>query len=553
MEALTVPALWRGFDPTIGEFDNRIIRQTERGGYRVSEMYFSSSPLKANKFARIFAEYYQPENNSDAPLIIIFDDFLHDLNFDLPHLMTGDFAVLRIDYSGESDEKERFTIFPRELSQYCNILRYPDAINKVPSELTLSCKYIQTAIALRTLAFAEYVLGYDLSKVATIGIEEGAGIAFRLCALKHIGAGVGLYGEALLDSENVNANDLLSYRSALEVSAYARFLETPFLEQITSNSSNDNLDYISDMMFAVTQPDSRLSIMERANRYLAPKQRKNVPQFLRYHLLGEGQRIPDSPQIAVQPSENKLFFQINYDSSAEVESCELFVSQGMTRSTYRNWSCVPMTAMGATLLGKVAVFDVSKPVYAFVNVKYKGYLSLSSPVLRLNPSALGIKADEFTPSRLVYDSDMGLDDWLVLNDRDVDETVKLDMLKGPYDIEGVCSKTYSLATFKLGDPRYIGFEGRTLQIRLYSEVHQQLEFIIKQKTSDESSEDFKTFSCLRTVGPFDDWATLNFNAADFKSVLGTLDGWSEIAMLEIAARGGDAGYGKVLVKTIIWL
>lgn len=551
MEALTVPAFWKNFDPAAGEFNNSVIRRTEKGGYRISEMYFSSMPLKGTKCARIFAEYYEPLNNPDAPLLMIFDDFLHDLNFDLPHLMTGDFAALRIDYAGECDEKERFTIFPREYSD-CNVLRYPESLVKVPVDLYSSCKYVWTAIAMRTLEFAVRELGYTEEKTAAVGVGEGAGIAFRLCALKKLGAGVGLYGETVITGDST-ANTLISYKSALEVSAYARFLETPFLEQITSNSSNNSLDYLSDMMLSVKQPETRLSIMERANRYLSPKQRKNVPQFLRHHLLGEGVPIPESPQIAVQPSDNKLFFQVSYDASAEIESCELFVSQGMIRSAYRNWSGVPLTAMGSTLLGKVAVFDVSKPVYAFVNVKYRGYISLSSPVLRINPSALGIVADEFTPSRLVYDSDMGLDDWLVLNDRAADETVKLEMLKGPYEIEGVSSKTYSLATFKLGDPRYIGFEGRTLQIRLYSEVHQQLEFIIKQKASVETGADFNTYSCFRTVGPFDDWATLNFNAADFKSLQGTLDGWSEIALLEIAARGGDAGLGKVLVNTIIWL
>lgn len=551
MEALTVPALWRDFDPEAGEFNMSVIGRSEKGDYIISRLYFSSAPLKANKCARVYAEFYEPVNNPNAPLLIIFDDFLHDLNFDLPHLMTGDFAALRIDYSGESEEKERFTIFPREYAD-CNVLLYPESLTRVPEDLYTSCKYVWTAIAMRSLAFAKRELGYSEERTAAIGVGEGAGIAFRLCALKKLGAGVGLYGEAVLGGDST-ANALISYKSSLEVSAYARFLETPFLEQITSNSSNNSLDYISDMMLSVKQPDTRLCIMERANRYLAPKQRRNVPQFLRRHLLGEGMPIPESPQISVQPSDNKLFFQVSCDTSQEIESCELFVSQAMLKSAYRNWSSIPLTSMGSVLLGKVAVFDVSKPVYAFVNVKYRGYISLSSPVLRLNPSALGITPDEVNPNRLVYDSDMGLDDWLVLNDREVDETVKLEMLKGPYDIEGVASKTYSLATFKLGDPRYIGFEGRVLQIRLYSEVHQQLEFIIKQKASGETGADFNTYSCLRTVGPFDDWATLNFNAADFKSLQGSLDGWGEIALLEIAARGGDAGFGRFLVNTIIWL
>lgn len=551
MEALTVPALWRDFDPKAGEFNKSIIRQSKIGDYIVSRMYFSSTPLIGNKCARIYSELYEPADNPDAPLLIIFDDFLHNLDFDLPHLMTGDFAAMRIDFSGESDKKERFTIFPKEYSQNCNVLLYPDALTAIPEDIHASCKYVWTAIAMRSLAFATDTLGYDEKKIAAVGVGEGAGIAFRLCALKTLGAGVGLYGETVLSGDS-SMNALISYKSALEVSSYARFLSTPFLEQITSNSSNNSLDYISDMMLSVKQPDTRLSIMERANRYLSPKHRKNVPQFLRYHLLGEGMPIPQYPQLAVQPSDNKLFFQVNYDTSCEVESCELFVSQAMLVSAYRNWSQVSLSTMGKTMLGKVEVFDVSKPVYAFVNVKYKGYISLSSPVLRINPAALGIVADEFTPSRLVYDSDMGKDDWLVLNDRDVDETEKLEMAKGPYEIEGVCSKTFSLATFKLGDPRYIGFEGRTLQIRLFSEVHQQLEFIIKQK-SDDAKKTFNSYSCFRTVGPFDDWATLNFNAADFKSLSGTLDGWSNIALLEIVARGGDMGMGKVLVNTIIWL
>lgn len=550
MEALTVPAFWKDFDSKAGEFNQTIISRTERGNYILSAMYFSSTPF-GGKSARIYAQYYEPKDNPDAPLILIFDDFLHDLNFDLPHLMNGEFAALRVDFEGESDLKERFTIYPREYKK-CNVLLFPDELSTVPDDLYASSRYVSTAIALRSLAFAEIVLGYKREKIAAIGVGEGAEISFRLCALEKLGAGVGLYGGSILYGDSA-VNDMVAYKSALEVSSYARFMETPFLEQITSNSQTNSLDYISDMMLSVKNPDSRFSIMERANRYLAPKQRRNVPYFLKYHLLGEGQPIPKSPQISVKTADNKLFFQVSYDASIEVESCELFVSQAMSKSAYRNWSGVALKEADGVLMGQVAVFDVTKTVYAFVNVKYRGYVSISSPELRIIPSALGIIADPVTQNRLVYDSDMGLDDWLVLNDYEMDETVKLDMVEGPYGIEGVCSKTFSLATFKPGDPRYIGYEGRTLQIRLYSEIHQQIEFIIKQKSGADTRADFVSYSCFKTVGPFDDWATLNFNVSDFKSELGNLSGWKDIAMLEIVARGGEAGIGKVLVNTIIWL
>src|SRR5690606_28858630 len=116
------------------------------------------------------------------------------------------------------------------------------------------------------------------------------------------------------------------------------------------------------------------------------------------------------------------------------------------------------------------VLDVSEYCFAFANVFYDQYI-LSSTMHACIPSELGIENSNIKASRLVYDSSLGLDCFTVINTNELfHQNSELVMQGGALDMVGIRALMGDLATFKIGDPRYKGYEDDQLQIGYYSPI-----------------------------------------------------------------------------------
>jgi len=190
---------------------------------------------------------------------------------------------------------------------------------------------------------------------------------------------------------------------------------------------------------------------------------------------------------------------------------------------------------------KVEVYNQNTPILAFVCVKYTHSLYLSSPVLLKMPSQMQVIAEPKT-SRLIYDSDMDTDDFLVPNDYDLKYDVeKLVMEKGPFDISGVCSMTGQLKTFKLGDQKYKVKDNSALKLLLCVKEKCSVTFLLQNKDKEE-------FECVRDLGPEDGWASVTLEPFEFKSHKCVLSDWKDIVSINIIS--GDV---KLLLNSMLWV
>jgi hypothetical protein len=187
----------------------------------------------------------------------------------------------------------------------------------------------------------------------------------------------------------------------------------------------------------------------------------------------------------------------------------------------------------------VPVFSESEPVYAFVTVKYKSGIFLSSAVNSVIPHALGVEPEKLAFKRLVYDSDMGLSDWLILDKNTAD--LKLKMESGPFGLQGVTSSAHRLATFRLADPQYKGKPESSLQLTLYSPVRQTVDISVA------SSQNLARYGAVKELFPDDNWTKLTVGVKDFKSADGVLGSWSDVLSFEI-----ESG-ATVLVNSLLWV
>ena len=532
MEIITPQSLWKDFCAD-GDFETVVVSSNEGSVYRTTEMYFSGSST-GDGVVRIFATMYMPSVGAPGlAAILFFDDAASagSLPF-IEALVSRGFAVLRVDYAGAGGSG-RYTLYPDSLYRG----NYGHE-NELPDDLKVSSAYIWTAVGLRAAKFLRESEGIDRERIGVLGIGEGGALAWRLAMLCDFKAGMSLFGGGIIDDRLKPDPLYLTYKAALDVRSYAPFSRCPMLLQTTSNESNSSLDYMAELYDG--SRTARFSIGERGNRAIITSQKKNYLYWFLRQLFGEGY-VPDPPKLTARESGGGLYYDIETDVKHELVTVELFVSQGKLKAAYRNWSSVKMDKAGeGKYLAKVDVYDGSEPVYAFVSVKYRHSLYVTSPLVMRIPKLMGVTAKP-RRSRLIYESGMVKDDFSVPDDYDLSYGVeKLAVEKGPFGIEGISSATHRIVTFKLGDYQYRGERDNVLQLLIYVERLSAVNFMIMDWEG-------RHYYCTREYGPADEWVTVSLSPGDFRRDNQPFVSWNEAAAIGV---NSDC---RLLINTVLWV
>lgn len=539
MEVITPLTLWKEYDPSILPLNASIISQTVKDGITIKQVYFNGSAA-IDGFVRVYAKLYVPQTAAPSVILLMdeVDIYIDDARID-KYLKKG-YAVFVVDYAGERDDKARFTIYPPSL-QFAKYWQNDDCLSQIPQSPKQSCWYEWTVLALRSITYLENEELVNANSIAMVGYGAGGAQVWKVCALdERVKAGVVVYNSGYAEPNDKTNNDYLTYKACILNQSYAPYIKAPILEQITSNEVSGSLDRMSDVFSNITNPECLISISERTNRSFGSKQKDNIKYFLFSKLKGDA-ALPKTPQLSARGSDHQLYYEIKADISFEIEDVELFVAQAMPFGAYRNWSSHKLEKISENeYLCKVDCYTIKEPIYAFTNIKYKNNMSISSPLLTKIPAMMGVDASAINSSRLIYDSDMLLDTWLVLNNTSAENTLK--MSGGPFDIQGISSSTNSLSTFKVGDKQYRGSRDNVLQLIVYSPQSQSVTLSVTENNANYT-EYFYTFK----ASPSDNWAKLSLSASDFKSADGTLSGWENVVKFNVKSESA------VLINSMLWV
>lgn len=507
MELMTPQILWKDFD-TQAPFDETIVRYSE--DRHIKEFYFSGLRT-ADGVVRIYAKYLH--NGDGMPTIVYFGEENEQL--EIPTVKNHNFLI--VDYTGVRKGKARGTLYPYSLK---DAERDKPMDNLAPRE---SRWYAWASVAMYAVLYAQRYCGNG--KVGVIGIGQGGSLVWKLSACVSVDVGVTVFSAGY----EPNKDDIY-YRACLDNRSYAPLLKFPIMEIVSSNESDGSIDFMSEVFSAVKRKDCRLCINERSNHTLGEDGRKNIELWLSNFLVKEAP-MPDVPVLRPYESGGKLYYEVKYNGNPD--AIDFYTSVGNSHGALRNWSKVGLMRLEDSYLTSVKVFDVNAPINAFVTIHEFGY-KISSVVISRVPSSMKIVPDKVKRNRLIYDSDMGVDDWAAAdNDTPI-------MKEGPFGISGVCSPKV-LITFKLADVRYKGADGNLLQIMFCSCVKQKIDFAITDSRR-------RTFLCSFEGDLQQGWITANFKAEDFKSDSETLMTWNDIVTFEVRPSAG-----LVLVSSLLWV
>lgn len=514
MELMTPQTLWKDLD-THTSFDESVLRYVDCDGRKVKEFYFSGLHT-SDGVIRIFARYLH--NGDDLPTLVYFGEE-KDNSLSIPSVIRHNF--LTVDYTGVKKGKSRGTMYPYSLG---DAESDHEALEPSPKE---SRWYAWASVAMYAVLYAKTC---GNGKVAVIGMEQGGSLVWKLSACVGADAGITLFSTGYEPDR-----DDIYYRACLDNRSYAPLLRFPVMEIVSSNESDGSIDFMSEIYSAIKRKDCRICINERSDHTIGEEGKHNVELWLDKY-LGDSGEVPEAPTVRPYESGGKLYYEIK--CGGKPDRIDFYVSMGTSHGAMRNWSNVKLMRLEDSYLAGIKVFDANAQISAFVNIREKGY-KISSAVTTRIPSKMGIAVEENKPSRLIYDGDMGVDDWAM------NENVAPVMQNGPYGIRGVVANK-KLYTYKLADTRFRGPEEGLLQIMFCTKVKQSVKFTICDKSS-------RAYSFYIEADLRQGWITKSLSKEDFKAGDADFEGvalpsWRDAVTFEI-----EPSSGTVLISSLLWV
>lgn len=502
--------LWKDYDVLALPLNKTALSAKAELGATVKEYYFDGYTTVDGR-ARTYIKIYEATDAKGVVLYLADKTGVENSELVAKMLEFG-YSVAVLDYLGKS-ERARFTLYPKSLSN-CNL----DGVDEFTIlDDTTSNWYIWTCISRRAIKLLQEV---SYTHIFALGAGLGGSTVYKLAAFDD---GLTACATLLNIIPNVvgEGNSLINYRASLDNSAYAPISEVPMFMAICSNDADGSLDNMAELA-KNTASLKHFRIVERAFAGGIKAVYDNMLTFFDERASG----LPFEPRPVLTPSnsEKNLYININIDNTDINErklEVKLYVSFCIEDAPFRNWMSIPIISLGKdNCMAKINVCQDNKSIYAFANIIYDGEIVCSSDLLDIIPKTIGVRARPGVSHRKIYDGSMGEDGWTSRDGSPVSR------VKGPYDIDGVTSKSGSLITFKPGDPLFRVPPDTLLQLMLCGEPQTIKVAVLNKTTKYECTVDIKTA---------DDWHKFSLSHMNFKGPLGMLADWSQILVLEFTS------------------
>ncbi|NLC17236.1 MAG: hypothetical protein GX756_05085 [Clostridiales bacterium] len=561
-ELISPIELWKDFSDRLDDNNINIISEKPaKDGYIQRQIYFTAYQDQEGGKARAFAQFYYDkktiEKSKKAPVVFFLGSpkrFYQTLRFIKENLKGA--SIFTIDYFGYRGQSDRYTIYPKSL-EYANFEKAQDRLSAVKGSPKESPWYIWTAMARRALTLLEQIKEVDNSKIAVLGIKTGANLAWKLgatdsrarCIVSMFNSG--WLGYDFLYKKGEEADIEISeerslYLAALSTQSYAPLVKTPILVTLSTNEYDSTFDRAFDTYSRIPKNTvSMLSVIPYSDKEIFFEYNATIINWLRNYLFDCQFYHPFQPELKTYNQDNKLYIEINADTAAPIKEIRLYQATETPDPSIRNWTRLDCAQVQDKFLAAAQILDVSEYYFAFANIFYDKYI-ISSNLHACIPSQLGITDANIKASRLVYDSSLGLDCFTVINTNELfHQSPELVMEKGALDMEGIRALMGDLATFKIGDPRYKGYEDDQLQIGYYSPIDQKVIIGLRNYINDKYEYDY--FYTLNAEGA-EIWNKVTLGASEFKTEDGVM-----LKSFENAVLLYFKSEGRFLINNILWV
>lgn len=538
MELMTAQMLWSNHDHRRLPLSETVLRTEICERYTIKEVYFNGDAT-ADGVTRVYARLYTPSCIPTGASVVLMNDI--DAPFDTTYinLLTDyGFTVLALDYGGQRQEG-KFTIYPESLES-ANYLSEKSDFNAYPENPKTSCWFVYATVMLRGYYYLESQPGLDKSRICFFGVRRGAFQVYKAAfAEPNAACAIALFNSDYLPNLDLTSDSAMLYKSCIANTTYAPFIKVPLYIIESSNNNEDSLFHVNSLYLA-TADNCSYYIAEQSDNTLNPAQRKSLLAYMN-GLCFSHNAMPEQPTIDAVCEDRSLYYKIT-TFGEDIASVQLYYTYGFSKGAFRNWFKLPIEKTGDhEYRAKADVYLSKEEASAFVSVKYSSGIVLSSEIVTKTPYLLGVHEGEIIKSRLIYETDMGADDWMITKKSELFGEVY--MAEGHNGIEGVTSSINTLTTLKIGDLHTRGGVDNLLQLLVYSKTKQTVTFEATCKEGDG----YGTYVHEVHLSSFGEWTKITLAANEFKSENGPMESWANA--VKFTATSEDS----LLINSMLWI
>lgn len=539
MEIITAQTLWKDYNPRNIPLGETVLNTEYTETYSVKHVYFNGEAT-GDGCTRIYARLYSPAAIPSGASVVLMNDI--ETPFDLTYielLLGCGYTVLALDYAGKR-EGGRFTIYPETLKR-ANFFTADSGFYTLPSNPRLSCWYVYASVMLRGFVYLENQPDLDGNRICFFGVRRGAIQVYKAAYLMPEAAcAVALFNSSVVEGLDLSSDDAMVYNACLASTTYAPLVKVPLYILESSNNHECSL-FHTNALYKFASEQCRLYIADHSDNTLGSNHIKSLVSFIN-GLCFSHNSLPLRPELNARNSDRALYYEVRIFDPSELDSVKLYYSYGSAEGAYRNWSRLNLERVSEDeYIAKADVYLLKDETSAFVTAVYRNGLALSSEIVTKTPYLMGVAAKEIVKSRLVYDTDMGTDDWMITRGNGV--SGEITVTEGANGIEGVTSSVNSITTLKIGDVHTCGAQDSLLQLLVYSRSMQTITIDVTCRTENG----YAVFTAKKRPDTFGEWSKITLSADEFKSTEGPMVGWNNAVSITLDSED------ELLINSLLWI
>ncbi len=538
MELMTAQMLWANRDHRRLPLGETVLKTQVEERYTIKEFYFNGDAT-TDGVIRIYARLYSPSCIPTGASVVLMNDV--DTPFDTTYinLLTDcGFTVLALDYGGRREEG-KFTIYPESL-EGANYKSEKSDFNSLTTTPKNSCWFTYATIMLRGYYYLESQPNLDSNRICFFGVRRGAFQVYKASYVEpNASCAIALFNSTYIPGLDLGSDEAMVYNSCLANATYVPFIKVPLYIVESSNNNEDSLFPVNSVYLASSEK-CNYYIAEQSDNTLSPSQRQSLLTYMN-KLCFSHTPLPMQPTLEAV-CENRSLYYIASVFDEDIEKVDLYYTYGFSKGAYRNWFRLPLekTEEGK-YRAKADVYLTKEEASAFVTVKYKSGIQLSSEIVTKTPYMMGVGEGEIIKKRLVYEPEMGVDSWMITKKTDLFGEVS--MATGKSGIEGVTSSVNTITTLKIGDVHTSGARDSLLQLLVYSKDKQTVTFEVTTKEEDG----YEVYTHEHALPSYGEWCKVTLSASEFKSESGPMESWADAIKFTISSEK------TLLINSLLWI
>ena len=543
----TPQEVWAGYDPTAEPLEMEVVKRWKQFDANYAEVYFTGMTHEGEK-VRVYGIFAAPMGGKNLPAVLhihgggqtVAPTWLKFWN-------DRGYAAMTFNWGGKWPGRDKYTLWGK-LPQGNNGETGKFLMATEPS-VHSSSWYLWTRISRRALTTLAAMPEVDSEKLGIYGVSVGGTIVWPVAAMdKRVKAACAIYGcgwhtyPDLLDEKDVQAAvpSVRVWRSAMESESYAPLVRCPILFLNATNDHHGKMDW-SFRTLALVPGEHRQAHTPRFRHHIAASEEQDLPLWMDTYLKN-APSWPETPAATVRlTSDGVPELVVKADGKEPIATAKLFYAVENRNSKNRFWRSAIAMRTGDEWVALLPVHDTREPLFAFANVHYKRGMSIGTDLVAVVPDKLGPAKATDQPSLAIEDFKNGIDDFLTTSTA-TDPVAPVPSLivaaMGPGGRKGVAvSGPISIVSHKIGDPKWRGPTGATLQFDVFAREGKTQKLSLHEKEFVIGHTEYTTERPL-TAGR---WATFSFSPGDFKTKDGkVLKGWDQINMLELKPSGANS-------------